>query len=200
MAKHFVCLSFLSLLLVLVGCNKDTGTASHQTNLQPSKAGVITIISSGKNRQETNKDKFRTFDIRGESTIQYAPQGQEITPEVKNVQVVVAARNSPYGSIQARLMQQRLSKEFIVFCSACHDDYANGVVGPSLIGKNEIEVREMIDKYSKDPNANVLMTSLVERMTPEEIDFIATDLARFNKAIQEEKDPMVSLKKSEERK
>lgn len=200
MAKHLVCLSFLSLLLVLAGCNRDTETASHQTTLQPSKAGVITIISSDTNRQETNKDKFRTFDIRGESTIQYAPQGQEITPEVKNVQVVVAARNSPYGSIQARLMQQRLSKEFIVFCSACHDDYANGVVGPSLIGKNEIEVREMIDKYSKDPNANVLMASLVERMTPEEIDFIATDLARFNKAIQEEKDPRASLKKSEERK
>ena len=85
-------------------------------------------------------------------------------------------------------------------CSACHDDYANGVIGPSLIGKNEKEVREMIDKYSKDPNANVLMTSLVERMTPEEIDFIAADLARFTKAIQEEKNPTVSLPKSEEKK
>lgn len=199
MKKHLICIGFLSLLLI-AGCDENKEIASSQTNLQPSKAGVITIISSDKNEQETNKDKFRTFDIRGESTIQYAPQGQEITQEVKNVQVVVATRNSPYGSIQARLMQQRLSKEFIVLCSACHDDYANGVIGPSLIGKNEKEVREMIDKYSKDPNANVLMTSLVERMTPEEIDFIAADLARFNNAIQEEKNPTVSLPKSEEKK
>lgn len=92
----------------------------------------------------------------------------------------VAVRNTPYGHIQARLLSQRLSKEFIVACSACHDDYANGVIGPSLIDKNEKEVLDMMVKYNQDPNANVLMTTLVERMTDKEKAFIAKDIARFN--------------------
>ena len=103
------------------------------------------------------------------------------------MQVVVAARNSPYGSINANLLSKRLSKEFILLCSACHDDYGNGVVGPSLIDKNEQEVRDMIQKYTDDPNANVLMADLVRRMSPEQIDFIAKDLARFNAEVQAEK-------------
>ena len=118
----------------------------------------------------SKEDKFRTFDVRGESIIKYAPEGAEITPEVKNVQVNVAVRNTPYGHIQ----------EFIVACSACHDDYANGVIGPSLIDKNEKEVLDMMVKYNQDPNANVLMTTLVERMTDKEKAFIAKDIARFN--------------------
>lgn len=38
----------------------------------------------------------------------------------------------------------------------------------------------MMVKYNQDPNANVLMTTLVERMTDEEKAFIAKDIARFN--------------------
>lgn len=186
-------------LLTLSGCNEKEDKSTSSTTQTVTQSGSITVISPGNKTSETNKDQFRTLDIRGESIIKYAPEGQEITKEVKNVQVVVAARNSPYGSIHARLMQQRLSKDFIVLCSACHDDYANGVIGPSLIGKNEKEVREMIDKYSKEPDANVLMTSLVERMTSEEIDFIAKDIAKFNQEIQKQKSD-VNVDKLEEKK
>lgn len=152
----------------------------------PKKEGTITVVAGEKPQPQKTGDKFRTYDVRGQSQISFAPAGQEVTDEVRNVQVVVAARNNPYVSIQASLLAKRLSKQFIVLCSACHDDYGNGVIGPSLIGKSSDEVRKMIDKYSSDPNANVLMTELVRRMTPDEIDFIARDLARFNAEIQEE--------------
>ena len=136
--------------------------------------------------------------------ISYAPEGAEVTDAVKNVQVVVAARSSPYASIGADLMAKRLSKDFIIYCSACHDDYGNGVIGPSLLGKNAKELREMIDKYSREPDANVLMTDLVHRLSEEKIQFIAGDIARFNAELAAEakkgrqNDWLKELLKSEE--
>lgn len=187
-----------ALPLLLGGCEKSPSeaqtSAPSASEAKAPGAGSIKVTPPKTKPVQTTGDAFRTLDIKGESTIQYAPQGAEVTQAVKNVQVAVAVRNSPYASIQGRLMQQRLSKEFIVACSACHDDYANGVIGPSLIGKNAPEVREMIDKYAKDPNANVLMTSLIERMTTDEIDFIAKDIARFNAEIQKETPATASLR------
>ena len=120
----------------LVGCEDKSQDKSQKAETSlPSRPGKITVTAGTKTTDVSKEDKFRTFDVRGESIIKYAPEGAEITPEVKNVQVNVAVRNTPYGHIQARLLSQRLSKEFIVACSACHDDYANGVIGPSLIDK-----------------------------------------------------------------
>lgn len=191
MKKLIICFACITISFI-AGCDKPQESADI-TVLSPKSPGTITIVkATGKN--ESNHDKFRTFDIRGESIIQYAPEGQEITQAVKNVQVNVAVRNTPYASIHARLLQQRLSKEFIVFCSACHDDYANGVIGPSLIGKNKKEVLEMMEKYHNEKDANVLMTSLVERMTEQEKQFIAQDLARFNAEVHSNNKPALESK------
>lgn len=182
--KKTLCLFCTLLALTVAGCDnsKKTETKPETPNAaaQSKAPGKITVVSGTASKDDVAANKFRTYDLRGESIIKYAPEGAEITPEVKNVQVNVAVRNTPYAQIQARLLSQRLSKDFIVFCSACHDDYANGVIGPSLINKNEKEVLDMMVKYHEDPNANVLMTTLVERMTPEEKAFIARDIARFN--------------------
>lgn len=190
----------LSLGLGLAGCDQKAdqpaagpatktaeATASAPSTPAPGRITVVNDAPAEKARPTDPGAAFRTYNVQGESQIQYAPEGQDVTEAVKNVQVVVAARNSPYGSINANLLSKRLSKEFILLCSACHDDYGNGVVGPSLIDKNEQEVRDMIQKYTDDPNANVLMADLVRRMSPEQIDFIAKDLARFNAEVQAEK-------------
>lgn len=183
----------LTVSLLLTGCGDDKKEKVAENVPAATAPGKITVHAAAENKEETRPD-FRNYDVRGQSQIKYAPEGQEVTQEVKNVQVVVAARNNPYGSILANLSAKRLSKKFIVLCSACHDDYGNGVVGPSLIGKSSQEVREMIDKYTKDPNANVLMTDVVNRMTPQEVDFIANDLARFNAEVQAEKNAAGSKK------
>lgn len=186
MTKTHLFLICSLLCLISTGCEDKkadplNASGSPEKVAEPRKPGKIEVVS-GKPAEGTKykQDPFRTFDIRGEAIIKYAPDGMEVTQEVKNVQLNVAVRNTPYAQIQARLLSKRLSKEFIVFCSACHDDYANGVIGPSLIDKSEKEILEMIDKYHLDPNANVLMTTLVERMTPEEKAFIAKDIAQFN--------------------
>lgn len=186
-----------SVLAILNGCSDSEVTAEKsqaqnagQTlkeggKTSPEGPGKITIVA-GKTQTNVDHNRFRNYNVKGESQIDYVPKGQEVTEAVKNVQVVVAVRNNPYGSIGASLLAKRLSKEFIIYCSACHDDYGNGVIGPSLIGKNPQEVREIFDKYMKDPNANVLMTDLVGRMNPSQIDFVCQDLAKFNAQVQEE--------------
>ena len=177
--KCFYTVLSLAAVVVLAACGgSETEKAETPAAKKP---GTITVISGGDSAQERKSSSaFRTYNVRGESQISYAPEGAEVTDAVKNVQVVVAARSSPYASIGADLMAKRLSKDFIIYCSACHDDYGNGVIGPSLLGKNAKEVREMIDKYSREPDANVLMTDLVHRLSEEKIHFIAGDIARFN--------------------
>jgi len=178
---------------LLIGCGEkeEVKTPPNTVSSTPSP-GKITVTAPSKQDQHVKTmDKFRTFDIRGESIIQFAPEGAEITPEVRNVQVNVAVRNTPYASIHARILSQRLSKEFIVFCSACHDDYGNGVIGPSIIDKTEEEILKIIKEYSSQADANVWMTTLVEQMSKDEVAFIAKDIARFNKEIHA-KEPKAS--------
>lgn len=202
--KCFYTVLSLAAVVVLAACGgSETEKAETPAAKKP---GTITVISGGDSAQERKSSSaFRTYNVRGESQISYAPEGAEVTDAVKNVQVVVAARSSPYASIGADLMAKRLSKDFIIYCSACHDDYGNGVIGPSLLGKNAKEVREMIDKYSREPDANVLMTDLVHRLSEEKIQFIAGDIARFNAELAAEvkkgrqNDWLKELLKSEEK-
>lgn len=185
--KRYSFLAGLVLLTVLLGCSQQESETSKPEQKQAIGPGKITIVAPVQPVEKTaNKDQFRGFDIQGQSIIKYAPEGQAITEEVKNVQVVVAVRNNPYGSLKWKLLGKRLSKDFILYCSACHDDYGNGVVGPSLIDKNAKEVLQSMNDYLNDPDANALMTELVQKMSDEKKQFIAEDIARFNKEIHEE--------------
>ncbi|MBQ3033292.1 MAG: hypothetical protein IJD28_02830, partial [Deferribacterales bacterium] len=128
---------------------------------------------------------FIGYNVTGEYTVKYAPDGEE-TPETKAIGAHVVIRNNPYEKIHQSLLMKRLSKEFIVKCSACHDDYGNGVIGPSLLDKTADQVYDMIVKYKTDKEVNVLMKVLVTKMSDEEIRFIAEDIARFNEEVKKE--------------
>lgn len=91
---------------------------------------------------------------------------------------------SPYEKVKISLLVKRLSKEFIVKCSACHNDYANGVIGPSLLDKDSDFIFNRIMKFKDNKDANVLMTGLVNRMSVEEIKRIADEIYEFNKEVK----------------
>ena len=80
-----------------------------------------------------------------------------------------------------------MSKEFIVKCSACHNDYANGIIGPSLLDKDATFIFNQIKKFKEDKNANVLMSDLVKQMSDENIQKLADEIFAFNKEIKEMK-------------
>jgi cytochrome c553 len=87
--------------------------------------------------------------------------------------------------VQIGLLVKRLSKEFMVKCSACHDDYANGVIGPSLLGKSSDEIFDKIIAFKTGKKKNVLMDGLIDHMDKDNIRKLANEISTFNKKIQE---------------
>jgi cytochrome c553 len=173
---------FLIVVLLLAGCGKKEEQAPI-----PETPGKITVITGDPvvDQERESFLRFLAYDIRGEQIVRYAPSGEE-TEESKNVAPYVVVRNTPYASIHNSLKMKRLSKNFIVLCSACHDNYANGVIGPTLLGMSGDEVYDMIVKYRTDQVKNVAMRELVRKMDDKEIRFIAEDIAKFNEEIRKE--------------
>jgi len=92
---------------------------------------------------------------------------------------------SPYEQVEIEMMVHKLSKDFIVKCSACHNDYANGIIGPSLLDKDAKFIYGTIAKYKTGQKENVLMTALVKQMSDKEIKKLANEIAEFNAKIDE---------------
>lgn len=173
---------YLAFCLVLLGCSNNADKAAEKA--EPATVGEITIVEGGA-RATDNVSPFTGYNITGENIVRYAPDGQE-TAVTKEIGAHVVIKNHPYETIQKSLLAKRLSKNFIVKCSACHDDYANGVIGPSLLDKSGDDVYNMIIKYRTDKEKNVMMKVLVSKMTEEEIRLIADDIAKFNAEIRAE--------------
>lgn len=92
---------------------------------------------------------------------------------------------SPYEAVEIRMLANKLSKDFIVKCSPCHDDYANGIIGPSLLSKDSKFIYERIIDYKNGTKVNPLMTDLVKIMSDEQLKNIADEIAAFNTKIKE---------------
>lgn len=170
------------LLFVFVGCSGD----DKATNLPTSedKPGKITVMNEN-GRRADNASPFIGYNITGENLVKFSPDGEE-TPLTKEIGAHVVIRNKPYESIHKSLIMKRLSKNFIVKCSACHDDYGNGVIGPTLLTKNADEIFDMIIKYKTNKESNILMKELVLKMDEKEIRFLAEDISKFNEEMRKE--------------
>ncbi len=92
---------------------------------------------------------------------------------------------SPYEHVEIELLVSKLSKDFIVRCSACHNDYANGIIGPSLLDKDKKYIYGTIAAYKTGKKENVLMSALVKMMSDAEIEKLADEIAAFNAKIKE---------------
>ena len=91
---------------------------------------------------------------------------------------------SPYEELQVSMITRKLSKKFIVKCSACHNDYANGLIGPSLIGKDADYIYDRIQKFKTGQKVNVLMKDLINMMSDKEIRDMANEIYKFNQEIK----------------
>ena len=86
--------------------------------------------------------------------------------------------------MQISLLVNKLSHDFLVYCSACHDDYANGVIGPSLLGKSGDYIYKQLMDFKTGKRKNVLMKQLVDRLSDEQLRHLADEVAQFNKKVQ----------------
>jgi cytochrome c553 len=143
-------------------------------------------VALNNEKSEKNETYYFNYGIKSEYDPHAKPANEDASIREKprtaidaNLQV-----RSPYENVKVSMLVKRLSKEFIVKCSACHNDYANGIIGPSLLDKDDKSIYESIIKFKNNEDTNVLMSGLVNQMDEETIKRIATEIYEFNKQIK----------------
>lgn len=183
MKRQAILLSLVAFLLL--GCEKKEEakeqSVQRSETQKSSESPKIKVIQGATQIEKENP--LIGYDIDGNRVVKIAPDGEE-TELTKKIGALATIRNN-YENLNAKILSQSLSKEYILHCSACHDDYANGVIGPSLLDKNGDEIYKMIMDYKSSAKANVFMKELVAKMKDEQIRAIADEISEFNKELRE---------------
>jgi cytochrome c553 len=134
-----------------------------------------------------SKSYYYDYNIESEYDENAKPANEDAGIRAKPRTSIDANINvrSPYEKVQISLLVKKLSKKFIVKCSACHNDYANGIIGPSLLGKTSQEIFDDIAAFKSGEKVNVLMTDLINMMDEAEIKALSDEIYEFNQKIQE---------------
>jgi len=184
LTKNVLLVGTLSLLLL--GCS-DKEEKKAETKVSQSKAGAIEVTQSkdtyAKKTEEKDKSKDKTYYYsysEKEKENSFTKEAKSYTKFDANMRV-----RTPYEKVRISLLVKSLSKDFIVKCSACHNDYANGIIGPSLLDKDEKSIFTSIMSFRNDEKKNILMSELVKNMSEKEIKEIAVEIAKFNKKVNE---------------
>jgi cytochrome c553 len=192
-------------LLVLTGCGDDKAESKteqpvKEVSSESSTAPKIEIVQSSDTKaikveekekvssKNGHKDKYYyDYNIKSEYDPNAKPANVDAAVRTKPRTAIEANMNvrSPYEKIQISMLVKKLSIKFMVKCSACHDDYANGVIGPSLLGKSSDEIFSAIADFKSGKKSNVLMDDLINMMSEDEIRTLADEIYNFNEKIKE---------------
>lgn len=155
--------------------------------VQNSNAKEIKVQEKEKKALEVKDGKtyYYDYNIKSEYNPQDQPANQDASVRVTPRTSVDANMHvrSPYEKVEISLLVKKMSKEFIVKCSACHNDYANGIIGPSLLGKDADFIFNAIADFKSGKKANPLMSDLIKMMSDEEIQKMANEIYNFNQEI-----------------
>ena len=144
-------------------------------------------VKEKKTDQSQNKSYYYDYNIKSEYDPNSAPANKDAGVRAKPRTSVDANINvrSPYEKVQISLIVKQLSKNFRIKCSACHDDYANGIIGPSLLSRNADYIYDKIAAFKSGKKSNPLMNDLVKMMSNEEIRSLADEIDAFNQQIKQ---------------
>ncbi len=191
MIKKFILSAIV--IVSIIGCSdKKEETVEKKPNITKEEKVIETLTIEVEQNTNANEIKveektktqtengtfYYDYNVKDKNKIETKPR----TTLDANMHV-----RSPYERVKVSLLVKKLSKDFIVKCSACHNDYANGIIGPSLLEKNSDFIFNKIMEFKKDETKNVLMSGLVKQMSEEEIKKIAKEIYRFNQELKEMK-------------
>jgi hypothetical protein len=187
----------------LIGCGGNGSKENQAKSDVQADASAIKITQgevkvaqkADEHKKELSDDKkgfYYTYDEKKEKKEEEIPtrlQGEKhVKNRIKDGKVAVVEKNhkreNPYDYVRIDLLKNALSHEYMVKCSACHDDYANGIIGPSLLDKDADFIYKQMMKYRDDSSKNIFMYELVNKMSEEELKKIAAEVAEFNKEIR----------------
>ena len=163
--------------------NSASSNSASQSAEQNHTAKPRITVKSGEAPKKD--DKFVSYDFYGERKVNFNLNG-DVNETTKNIVAYSSIKNQ-YEKLNFDLMKKRLGHDFILRCSACHDDYANGIIGPSLLDKTDAQIVDMIKKYKFKEKPNPLMVQLVNGMSEQQIETMAKEIYEFNKQFKEQK-------------
>ncbi len=187
--------SGVALVVLLAGCGEDHKPTTASTNevatpkieiIANSDAKAIKVKEHQKHQKDQNDTYYYDYNIKRAYDPNAQPANQDAQVRVKPRTAVEANMNirSPYEKVQLDLLVGKLSQNFRIKCSACHDDYANGVIGPSLLSKNSDEIFDAIAAFKSGKKSNPLMDGLIDHMSDAEIRALADEIYAFNQKIK----------------
>ncbi len=197
--KYTILASSLLVLSMFSGCSDSEEKAETQNSIASSSAPVIEVVKNDNAHEIKVKEKekkvlevkdgkayYYDYNVKSEYDENSQPANEDAAVRIKPRTSIEANMNvrSPYEEIQVSLLVRKMSKEFIVKCSACHNDYANGIIGPSLLGKDTEYIFNKIADFKNGLKSNPLMNDLINMMSEEEIKKMAIEVYNFNKEIE----------------
>jgi cytochrome c553 len=169
---------------ILGGCGSSDDTKQVQNPASADKPAAIKVTSGA---VDTTVKETKSKENSGQFYYAYNKEKNSTynSEESKTRTTIDAYLNikSPYERVRITMMIQRLSKDYVIKCSPCHDDYANGVIGPSLLGKDGSFIYERIMDFKTGKKQNVLMKELIAQIDDAELKKMADEIANFNKEI-----------------
>ena len=190
LASSFLLISFFS------GCSDKTEEKNTTKKTTTATAPKIEIIQNDNAKEIKVKEKqsddsqsksyYLGYNIKSAYDENSQPANKDASVRVKPRSSVDANMHvrSPYDKLAVSLMVKKLSKKFIVKCSACHNDYANGIIGPSLIGRDADYIFNKIADFKSGKKLNPLMNDLIKMMSDQEIREMANEVYKFNQELK----------------
>jgi len=177
-------LSLGAALLCLSGCGEKkakevSGKAASAEGIVVTEGAVKVLKKEDASKE--NSGKFYYSYNKEKKSNDTNSEGKKTRTELDAYRDI----RSPYERVQITLMVQQLSPVYRLLCSACHDDYANGVVGPALLDKNASFIFDRIMQFKSGEKKNPLMEQLVNRIDEKRLKAIAEEIERFNREIKE---------------
>ena len=176
-------ISIVCTALIIAGCGGSDKESQGSKASQASAPKIVVTQNAvdtkvAKKKSEENSGQFYySYNKEKNSTYQSTDSKRRTTIDA------YLHIHSPYEKVRITMMIKRLSTDYIIKCSPCHDDYANGVIGPSLLGKDSDFIYKRIMEFKSGKKKNVLMKELVSQIDDAKLKSIANEIANFNKEI-----------------
>ncbi len=175
--------SIICTTLIIAGCGDSNNESKSNEATQTSASKIVVTQNAvntkvAKKKSEENSGQFYySYNKEKNSTYNSTDSKQRTTIDA------YLHIHSPYEKVRITMMIKRLSKDYIVKCSPCHDDYANGVIGPSLLGKDSDFIYNKIMEFKSGKKKNILMKELISQIDNTKLKSIANEIANFNKEL-----------------
>jgi len=190
MKKKIFYISSILAIVLFTACSDDKKTNEKSVAKEATASGIEIINNNNakdikvglKDHNGTDNKYYFNYGVKSAYDQNAQPANGDASVRIRPRTAIQANMNirSPYEKLRVSMITNTLSKKFIVKCSACHNDYANGVIGPSILGRDSDYIFNKIADFKSGKKSNPLMNDLIKMMDDKEIREIADEIYQFN--------------------